>query len=149
MWQPDFPLHGFPALIRSALLRAFSTRAKTTAICTNSTSIRRSFVAAGRRPRFPRGCEVARLPGAQKLHGRNVYQVLGRNLDKPSRFLVCWTPDGVVSGEYCTRATGGTGMAIRIACAENVPVLNLCRQETRKMLEDWVRADCALPEPWL
>ncbi len=87
--------------------------------------------------------------GAQKMHGRNVYQVLGRGLDKPSRFLVCWTPDGAVSGEQCTRATGGTGMAIRIASAEKVPVLNLCRQETRKMLEDWVRADCKLPEPWL
>ena len=89
------------------------------------------------------------LPSVRKLHGRNVYQVLGRGLDKPSRFLVCWTPDGVVSGEHCTRATGGTGMAIRIASAENVPVLNLCRQETREMLEEWVRDDCISPEPWL
>ncbi|MDA8191646.1 MAG: hypothetical protein M0Z68_09355 [Gammaproteobacteria bacterium] len=80
---------------------------------------------------------------------RDDRQVLGRSLDKPSRFLVCWTPDGVVSGEHCTRATGGTGMAIRIASAENVPVLNLCRPETREMLEEWVLADCALPEPWL
>ena len=40
-------------------------------------------------------------------------------------------------------------MAIRIASAEKVPVLNLCRQEMRKMLEDWVLADCKLPEPWL
>ena len=87
--------------------------------------------------------------GAQKLHGRNVYQVLGRGLDKPSRFLVCWTPDGVVSGEHCTRATGGTGMAIRIASTENVPVLNLCRPETLEMLEEWVRDDCISPEPWL
>ena len=55
----------------------------------------------------------------------------------------------VVSGEHCTRATGGTAMAIRIASAENVPALNLCRPETQEMLEDWVRADCASPEPWL
>ena len=40
-------------------------------------------------------------------------------------------------------------MAIRIASAENVPVLNLCRQETREMLEEWVRDDCISPEPWL
>ena len=84
----------------------------------------------------------------QKLHGRNVYQVLGRTLAQPSTFLVCWTPDGAVSSAQCTRATGGTGMAIRIASAENVPVLNLCRRETHKKLEAWVAADCPRPGPW-
>lgn len=30
----------------------------------------------------------------KKLHGRNVYQVLGKSLDIPSKFVICWTPDG-------------------------------------------------------
>jgi hypothetical protein len=59
-----------------------------------------------------------RLTGYQKkFHTRNVYQVLGATLDKSSHFLVCWTKDG--------RATGGTGQAMRIARAYNVPIFNL------------------------
>lgn len=48
--------------------------------------------------------------------GRNSYQVLGPNLDTPSAFIVCWTPSGKV--------TGGTGQAMRIAKAYNIPILN-------------------------
>ena len=29
----------------------------------------------------------------KKLHTRNVYQVLGHDLETPSDFLLCWTPD--------------------------------------------------------
>lgn len=51
------------------------------------------------------------------LHGRNVYQVLGDNLNDPSSFLICWTLDGKVAG--------GTATAIKIAQNYNVPVINL------------------------
>lgn len=54
---------------------------------------------------------------AKRLHGRNVFQVLGETMDDPSRFVVCWTADG--------KASGGTGTAIRIAEAHGVPVFNL------------------------
>jgi len=33
-------------------------------------------------------------PAAKNLMARNVYQVLGKNLDSPSSFLICYTPDG-------------------------------------------------------
>lgn len=54
---------------------------------------------------------------AKKLHARNGFQVLGRDLNSPSDFIVCWTKDG--------KASGGTGQAIRIATAYQIPVFNL------------------------
>lgn len=56
-------------------------------------------------------------PQAKKLMARNGFQVLGRDLVSPSRFIVCWTADG--------KASGGTGQAIRIAEHYGIPVFNL------------------------
>ena len=55
--------------------------------------------------------------GSQKLHARNVHQVLGRTLNTPSRFLICWTPGGL--------PIGGTRTAIMVAKEWEVPVYNL------------------------
>lgn len=63
-------------------------------------------------PAWDRCNEIAR-----KLHGRDVFQVLGRTMDEPSRFIVCWTADG--------KDSGGTGTAIRIAWDYGIPVFNL------------------------
>jgi len=62
---------------------------------------------------------------AKKLHGRNAFQVLGPNLDNPSKFLLCWTPDGCESHATRNRSTGGTGTAISIAEAYGIPVINM------------------------
>lgn len=56
-------------------------------------------------------------PAAKKLHARNCYQVLGEDLKTPSLFVVCWTRGGL--------GGGGTGQAIRIARAHDVPVFDL------------------------
>lgn len=63
--------------------------------------------------------------GAKLLMGRNVYQVLSETLSHPSRFVVCWTPDGCT--HYSTRSeqTGGTGMAISLASHHGIEVFNL------------------------
>ena len=79
-------------------------------------------------------------PAARKLHARNCYQVLGAALDAPSQFLVCWTPDGAVHPRECTRATGGTGTAIRLAALYGVPVFNLSRADHRERAEEYVAA---------
>lgn len=58
--------------------------------------------------------------GTQKLHTRNVYQILGRDLKTPSEFVICWakpTRDGLVKG--------GTRTAVAIARRHNIPVINL------------------------
>jgi hypothetical protein len=65
--------------------------------------------------------------GAKKLHSRNVHQILGQNLDSPTKFVVGWTPDGATT--VTTNKTGGTGQAIRIAVGYGVEVFNLQRED--------------------
>lgn len=54
--------------------------------------------------------------GGQKLQARNSHQVLGQNLKTPSSFIICWTKGG--------KSGGGTGQAIRLAKAYNIPVFD-------------------------
>lgn len=75
---------------------------------------------------------------ARKLHGRNSFQVLGKSLDDPSSFLICWTPDGAVSHSERTVRTGGTGTAISIAEDAGVPVFNLSRSDHLSRLQNFV-----------
>lgn len=76
------------------------------------------LIALNHHPRWDR-CSNA----AQLMHIRNVYQVLGQNLDTPADMVVCWTKDG--------KASGGTGQAIRIAKTFSVPVYNLFNDEDK------------------
>lgn len=68
-------------------------------------------------------------PTARKLHTRNVFQVLGADLETPSKFIVCWTKDG--------KASGGTGQAMRIA-ADKIPIFNLRNSGAAQKLKDFV-----------
>lgn len=54
--------------------------------------------------------------GGQVLITRDVYQILGLDLNTPSRFVVCWTPGG--------KEKGGTAQAIRIAKSFGIPIFN-------------------------
>lgn len=54
---------------------------------------------------------------AKRLHARNCMQILGRSLDEPADFVVCWTKDG--------GPTGGTGQAIRLAMSRDIKIYNL------------------------
>lgn len=58
----------------------------------------------------------------KKLHTRNVYQILGLDLDDPADFVLCYTKDG--------KASGGTGQAMRIAKSMGIPIFNLFFEET-------------------
>lgn len=55
--------------------------------------------------------------GAAKLHGRNSHILMGLRCDTPVAFVICWTEQG--------RIWGGTGQALRIAEAKDIPVFNL------------------------
>ncbi len=80
-------------------------------------------------------------PLARELHTRNMAQVLGLNLDEPSRFLLCWTPDGAESASKPTsRATGGTGQAIRCALLHDIPVINMQNAGWNNRLLDLLRS---------
>jgi hypothetical protein len=73
----------------------------------------------------------------QKLHGRNTHQILGADCETPCAVVICWTPDG--STGVTTAKTGGTGQAIRIAAAHNVPIFNLQRADHRAAWEEAIR----------
>ena len=75
---------------------------------------------------------------AQKLHGRNAFQVLGHDLKTPSKFLICWTPDGAVSDVERSIKTGGTGTAVSIASAFGVPVYNLQQYDHFMLAYKWI-----------
>lgn len=61
----------------------------------------------------------------KKLMSRNVHQVLGKDLNTPSDFIICWTPDGCTTKQGRTKETGGTGQAIAIASDKNIPIINM------------------------
>lgn len=70
--------------------------------------------------------------GAKKLHTRNVSQVLGDDLNTPSKFLICYTDDGKVKG--------GTATAIKLAINHNIPVFNLgdTSKDMYKVIMDYI-----------
>ena len=70
----------------------------------------------------------------RRLHTRNVFQVLGADLQTPSRFVICWTPDGAQSEQERSSKTGGTGTAIALAAQRGVPVINLARPDAMDRL---------------
>lgn len=57
----------------------------------------------------------------QRLHTRNIFQVLGLDLDTPSKFLVCWAPWKVKG----TSVEGGTNTALQVALLNTIPIFNL------------------------
>lgn len=69
--------------------------------------------------------------GAQSLHARNVHQILGPDVTLPlperSRFVICWTP-GASGG-------GGTGQALRIARAYDIPIFDLADSAAFRRVE--------------
>lgn len=57
----------------------------------------------------------------RRLHARNVLQVLGEDLQTPSKFVICWTLDGA--------CVGGTATAIKLAQQHNIRVINLALED--------------------
>ena len=96
-------------------------------------------------------------PGALSLHVRNVFQVLGQDLQTPSEFVVFWAvpishnkkekvedkdakiittadklpPQAVVKG--------GTNTAVYLAMSKNIPVYNLHDTEQSKTLLKYIK----------
>ena len=66
--------------------------------------------------------------GAKKLHTRNIYQVLGYDLNSPSEFIVCWTKGG--------RMVGGTAQALRVSQEYNIKIYNLAIEKDKKYWEE-------------
>lgn len=54
---------------------------------------------------------------ARDLHARNVLQILGADFSTPVERVLCWTPNGAI--------TGGTATALRLAQQHHIPIVNL------------------------
>lgn len=79
---------------------------------------------------------------AQKLMGRNTYQILGQDLKTPCDIVICWTSDGYNGTSVPNRTfnSGGTGQAIQIAIMNNIPVYNLKNVEDMVHLRAYLRS---------
>ena len=54
---------------------------------------------------------------AKQYHGRNCHIMLGKDLNYPVQFVLCWTEGGL--------GQGGTGQALRIARANKIPIYDM------------------------
>lgn len=68
---------------------------------------------------------------AKNLHGRNAQIILGRDLDQPVLFVVCWTPEPMV--------TGGTRLGVKIAESRGIPVFNLFNEQRALGLQSFMK----------
>lgn len=72
--------------------------------------------------------------GVRNLMARNAMQVLGPDLQSPSKFVVAWTPGALIDG----REAGGTGQALRIARDYGIPIRNLADPATLAAAQDFL-----------
>ena len=73
--------------------------------------------------------------GAKKLHTRNIYQVLGKDLATPSRFILCY---GESEKKGSVIPKGGTRSACVLGQQHNVEIFNLYLEEHLERVKDWV-----------
>lgn len=71
--------------------------------------------------------------GARKMHTRNVFQVLGKNLDAPSKMLIAWT-----RLDSRGNPKGGTATAINLAKENGVETFNLNKAEDFDRISKWI-----------
>jgi hypothetical protein len=68
-------------------------------------------------------------PSYRKFLARDILQVVGMDMNTPSDFVMCWTPDGCETKADRKRETGGTGQAIALASELGIPVFNMFNGE--------------------
>ena len=67
---------------------------------------------------------------------RNVYQILGLDLNTPVDFVICWTPCGSQTDKQRSIKTGGTGLAISLADSLGIKVYNLANNFSHSKMYD-------------
>lgn len=71
--------------------------------------------------------------GARKMHTRNVFQVLGKDLVTPSKMLIAWT-----KVDKLGNPKGGTATAINLAKANGIQTFNLNIEEDYERITKWI-----------
>lgn len=84
---------------------------------------------------FARGSFNGLKKGGIELHVRNVYQVLGVDLQTPSKFLICYAiPIGCKS-----LVRGGTNTAVQLAHYFKIPVINMATDVGRDRVQAFLQ----------
>jgi hypothetical protein len=74
----------------------------------------------------------------KNLHALSIMLLFGPQCNHPSKFLLCWTPNGAESAAHCTGSNGVTsyvGFMIQVARVNKIPVINLQRKEWETKLK--------------
>lgn len=66
------------------------------------------------------------------LHTRNVFQVMGRDLKTPSKFLICYAP---IQGDS---VKGGTATAYNLAKSLDIPCFNIYNEKDKQRLLNFI-----------
>lgn len=75
--------------------------------------------------------------GAKKLHTRNVYQLLGQDLNTPSRFVLCWAKPKD-KDRKTEHVQGGTATAVKLGIDNGVEIINLYWEDQQERVRKWV-----------
>lgn len=67
----------------------------------------------------------------KKLHGRNVYQILGKDMKSPSEFVIFWAPEN-------NKVEGGTATAVNIARTKGMATFNLFKNRDSESLKGFM-----------
>lgn len=76
--------------------------------------------------------------GVRALMARNAMQAFGADLSSPSKFILCWAPGSVLDGDRIINCDGGTGLAVRLAVEQGIPVFNLALPAHARRIGDWL-----------
>lgn len=71
--------------------------------------------------------------GAQKLHTRNVMQILGRHINRPSDLVLFYAPEDALGN-----VKGGTATAVKLARLHGVTTINMAQQTWAEQLRKFL-----------
>ena len=76
--------------------------------------------------------------GARALHSRNIYQLLGKDLETPSDFVICYAKPKNENPD-CQLVQGGTATAVKLGLDIGVIVFNLYYEDTYNELCEYIK----------
>ncbi len=77
--------------------------------------------------------------GAKALHTRNVYQILGLDLNTPSKILFCYAQPTYNKQGELTGVKGGTNTAVQLAMKHDIKVYNFYFEEDIQTVKELLK----------
>lgn len=77
-------------------------------------------------------------PAVQTIIASKAHVILGKDLNNPVKFLVCWTQDGAETVADRNARTGYIGVGIALAASLKIPVFNLKKPDALERLKQFL-----------